>query len=211
MLARYNTARRIAALVLALTGWAALLLQLRLTVSTYMAQGKSPWAAFFYYLGFFTILTNLLAATCLSVTAAQKQLAPRTATVLSAVTVYMAMVGGTHALLLRHAWNPQGLQKLADGLLHDILPLSILVFWLLLVPKGRLQWRSPLPWLIYPLGYLGLTMVTGAVTRQYPYFFIDVTLLGYGRVLLYAFFITLAFLALSYITVAIDRAMAAVR
>jgi len=34
----------------------------------------------------------------------------------------MTMVGAGYTLLLRHLWNPQGAQKLADILLHDVVP-----------------------------------------------------------------------------------------
>jgi hypothetical protein len=211
VLARYNTLRRLAALTLAVIAWSALLLQLCLTINNYAAQGRPASAAILFYLGFFTVLTNLLAAICLSCAAMQKDLSARMISFAAAATAYMAMVGIIYSLLLRHVWEPQAWQKVADVLLHDVMPVSIFLFWLLLVPKKRLNWRSPLPWLIYPLGYLGVTLLVGAATGRYPYPFVDVGLLGYGRVSLNAVMITLAFLILSYVLVAIDRAVSTLR
>ena len=47
---------------------------------------------------------------------------------------YIAIVGITYSLLLRHMWNPQGTQKIADVLLHDVVPV---------LPRTRIRHIEP--------------------------------------------------------------------
>jgi hypothetical protein len=105
------------------------------------------------YFSFFTILTNFLIAIQASVAACLPSsnlgrffLRPG---VTAASTVYIAFVGGGYSLLLRHFWDPEGLQKAADILLHDAVPLLFVFCWLICLPKARLTWKVLLSWLGY--------------------------------------------------------------
>lgn len=203
-----QTARRLCALALALLGWFALSLQWHLTNALAVSDGRSSIAALGVFFSFFTILTNLLAAVCLTALFLVPRISDALTQFTSAVAVYIAVVGITYSLLLRHIWSPQGWQKVADVLLHDAMPVVFVVFWLLFVPKGRLGWRSPLPWLIYPLAYFGVTLVRGAYGATYPYPFVDAGALGYGRVMLNSFGMTVGFVVLGLVFVEIDKLMA---
>ena len=66
------SARQFAALV-ACVAWAALLLQLWLTVTLVLGQGRGFWMGLVVYFGFFTVLTNLFAAVCTTAFAAGPQ------------------------------------------------------------------------------------------------------------------------------------------
>jgi hypothetical protein len=78
-----------------------------------------------------------------------------------------------------HGWAAVGNQ-----LVHTVVPVMALVGWLLAGPRGwfnrRVAWLS----LIFPVFWLAFTLVRGAIAHWYPYPFIDVTTLGYGRVAL---------------------------
>jgi len=50
-------------------------------------------------------------------------------------------VGVSYSLLLRHLRNPQGAQKIADILLHDVVPVMYLGYWLIFIPNGSLRWK----------------------------------------------------------------------
>jgi hypothetical protein len=115
------------------------------------------------------------------------------------------MVGIIYSLLLRHVWDPQGAQKLADIVLHDAMPVAYVLYWLTFWRTGTLPWSIVPLWLIYPIGYLWYCLVHGAITGWYPYHFIDAGRLGYGRVIVNAVVITAAFTLLCLIIVAIDR------
>jgi hypothetical protein len=197
--------RRPAALALALLGWAALGLQLRLSLATAVANGKTIPAGLVIFFSYFTILTNILAALCMTVLALAPQLSDRLVRAAAAVTVYISIVGIVYSLLLRNVWSPQGLQKIADVLLHDGLPLLIVLYWLFFLPHRRLRWTSPLAWLAYPLAYLVFTLALAPFTGFYPYPFIDVAHLGYARVLINALVLTIGFLAAAFTLVALDR------
>ena len=62
-------------------------------------------------------------------------------------------------------------------------------------------------WLLYPLIYLGFILSRGALTRRYPYPFIDAGKLGYPLVLANATALVIAFLVLGLLVLAIGRWM----
>jgi hypothetical protein len=126
----------------------------------------------------------------------------------SATAVYIAIVGITYSLLLRHLWNPQGTQKLADVLLHDVVPVLYVAFWIFLVPKFTLRWSDAVRWLIYPLAYMAYTLARGYVSHWYPYYFIDVDTIGLSRSLIHAAGLLLAFFTLGLLFIAVGRCTA---
>ena len=124
----------------------------------------------------------------------------------SAIVVSIAIVGLAYHLLLRHIWNPQGLQWLADVTLHYAVPLLCLVHWWFCVPPARMAWHAPLAWAAWPLAYLVYALLRGAWLQSYPYPFIDVTALGYPQTLLNAAGLLVVFLLLGSVLVAVGRA-----
>ncbi len=125
--------------------------------------------------------------------------------VLTAVTAYITFVWIAYNLLLRHLWNPEGLQLLVDELLHTFIPLLSILYWLIFVPKPGLQWKSILPWMIYPIVYILCVTARGAFSGFYPYPFIDVSALGYFKVLRNDIGLIGSFLLLSLLFVAIGK------
>jgi hypothetical protein len=200
--------KRLLIILTALAGWTGLLIQLPITIANSRALGMSFPAAVLTYFSFFTILTNLLVATGLTFS-----LWPGTPagaffsrpTVTAALLVYIATVGITYSLLLRRVWNPEGLQKVADVLLHDAVPLLFVFCWIFALRKSHLRWKSVLPWLIYPLAYLAFALARGAFTGRYPYYFIDAGQLGYARTFFHSALLLSAFLVLCLVFVAISR------
>ena len=175
--------RRFAAAVATLA-WAALLLQLWLTMGIVIAQGRGFGMGLVVYFGFFTVLTNLLAALCISAFAVGKKFpGHRIAThpvTLSTVAAAITMVGLVYLLVLRHTWKPEGAQFVADAALHYVNPVLVVLFWFLTMPARAVTWRA-LPWLFaYPLIYLVYVFGRGEIFKIYPYFFIDVGQIGYG-------------------------------
>jgi hypothetical protein len=194
----------------ALVAWFGVLLQLMLSLELAAANGKSAVDGLVVYLGYFTVLTNLLVAVSLS----WPLLGPRSSPgrwfqrpgVASAIAVSIAIVGLAYHLLLRHIWAPQGLQWLADVTLHYAVPLLCMVHWWFCVPPARMAWHAPLAWAAWPLAYLVYALLRGAWLQSYPYPFIDVTALGYPQTLLNAAGLLVVFLLLGSVLVAIGRA-----
>jgi hypothetical protein len=197
-------ARPLLALI-AILGWTAVLLQLYLSTRFALANGKTVAQGLIVYFGFFTVLTNWLV--CLAATL--PLLAPSSASgrffvrpvVLGWVTASIAFVGVAYYVLLRHVWRPQGLQLVADVLLHYVVPVLVLIYSLVVLRGIALRWTAPLWWSSYLLAYFVYALVRGALIASYPYGFIDVTSLGYALVVRNACFLLVAFWLLAYLLV----------
>jgi hypothetical protein len=148
--------------VAALLGWFAVILQFYLIL---LNREASVPETILRYFSFFTILSNILMALCFS----SLLLFPRSAwgsffsrpATLTAITVYMCMVGIIYNLILRSLWDPQGLQRTADDLLHTIDPLFSLGFWVFYVSKARLKWKHAFLWMLYPVVFFFFLIVRG--------------------------------------------------
>jgi hypothetical protein len=136
----YAKIARFSAATIALLGCYALLLQLYLVIVTARATGISVATTVVNYFSFFTISTNLFIAMVLTVslkrTPSKASTFARRPTVQSAAAVYIAIVGIVYSLALRNLWAPEGLQKIADVILHDAIPILYLLYWLIFVRKG---------------------------------------------------------------------------
>lgn len=176
---------RIAAASLAALAWAALLLQLFLTLRLSLANGDGVLRGTWRYLAYFTVLTNLLVAAVATLAARRADGGLDLGWRGCAVTA-IALVGIGYHLLLRHAWNPQGAQWLADMLLHYAVPVAALAWWIAFPPRARIAATAPLRWLAWPALYATYALMRGAFDGFYPYPFIDVHALGLPRVLLNA-------------------------
>lgn len=124
---------------------------------------------------------------------------------LTAVTVYITIVGLVYNILLRLLWEPQGLQLWVDESLHTVIPSLYILFWLLFVPKGGLQWSAIPAWLIYPIVYTFFIMLRGALSGFYPYPFIDLNKIATHEVFINAGAVLIGFLVLSLVLVGIGK------
>lgn len=200
---------RVAAAALACVAWAGGLLQLYLSLSLALAGGKGVVVGVAIYLGYFTVLTNLLVAVALT----WPLLAPGSApakffsrpAVLSGVATSIVFVGLSYHFLLRHVWNPQGLQLFADVLLHYAVPLLCALHWWAFVPKTELRWTDALRWCAYPIAYFASVLARGALFGSYPYHLINVHTLGWRQTLANAGGLLLAFVLLGLMLIAIGR------
>lgn len=195
--------------VAALVAWAAVVLQLVLSLQLAVANGRGVVGGIIVYLGYFTILTNILVALALSTPLA----APSSALgrffarpgVATAVATAITVVGLAYFFLLRQIWDPQGWQFVADAALHYATPILFLLYWALVVPKAGLRFADIPLWLLYPLGYMVYVLIRGALTGLYPYYFIDVNVLGYGAAFLNALGVLLAFIIVAAALVLVAR------
>ena len=184
----------------ALLGWTALALQLVLTLTT---VGGTALDGIWRYLGYFTVIANIFAATVLTLAVLDRR-KPRLE--FSAATA-MVLVGITYSLLLRETWDPRGWQKVADVLLHDVMPVLVALFWLLR-PHGGLRWRDVWLCVILPLGYFAYALGRGAADGWYPYAFMDVAQAGAGAVAVNCTVMGAAFLAMAALLKLLDARLA---
>jgi hypothetical protein len=199
-------AARAVAMVGALVGWAALLLQFGLLMASFRAEGGTALGGIWRFFGFFTILSNILAAIVLTHAA----LKPRAATGLTdppvelAVTTAMALVGIVYAVVLRALWEPQGWQKLADVALHDAMPIIVVLFFLLR-GHGALRWRDAITALTIPVGYGLYALARGAIDGWYAYPFLDAGKLSAVQMAVNMAGLTLGVLALALLLIAVAK------
>ncbi|HEX7814427.1 Pr6Pr family membrane protein [Dyella sp.] len=203
------SSHRLLALFGAIVGWFGLLLQLYLTIALKRIAGEGLGAALWLYLGYFTILSNILAAMALTACALRSRSGPmaifqRPGT-WTCVTMSMLVVGLVYNVMLRGLWHPQGLQILGDNIVHVAMPAWILLYWWLAVPKATLRWPHVWIWLVYPAVYFAYALLRGAWDGWYPYPFLDVKAIGYGQVFIDALVVLSAFLVIGLGLIALGR------
>jgi len=187
-------------------GWFALVTQFYIN----MTSGISGiWELMVRYFSYFTIQTNILVAVCFTTLLLKPQskwgrFFSRQQT-LSAITVYIVIVGLIYNTILRFLWEPEGLQKIVDELLHSVIPLLVLFYWFVFTAKDRLQWKNVLPWLIYPFAYIVYVLIRGSVSGFYPYPFINTQRLGLDKVLVNSVGIAFVFICMSLLLVMIAK------
>ena len=195
----------------ALAGWAGLAIQQYLIFYSRWSSGASLLGGLVNFFSFFTVLTNTLAVVVLSYALVKRDsaakrffLAPK---VSSGIAVSIAVVGLAYSLLLRHLWQPEGFQFIADELLHDVMPVLFLIYWWRCVPKGTLQLKHIGAWVIYPLVYFAYVLLRGHLLGQYQYPFIDVDSLGYPHVFVNAGGILVGFVLIALAVVGLDKSL----
>jgi hypothetical protein len=192
---------RLAAAVVALAAWAGLAVQFAATFGQTGSVGDTLWIL----LRYFTVITNLLVAVTMTRVATGQRISPF---FLAGLTLAIMFVGIVYAILLHGLAELGGLALIADVLLHYVVPIAMAVYWPAFAPKIGLAWRDPLLWCVYPLAYLLYAVLRGSIDGRYPYPFIDVSTLGYGRILLNSFMLLLTYLLAGTALVALGRIMA---
>jgi hypothetical protein len=196
--------------ITAAIGWFAIVLQYFITLR--YETGGDYLAALVRLLAYFTILTNILVALAMTL----PWLAPQSkwgafftrASVRTAIASYIIVVSAVYYLVLRKLLNPQGWPLVTDTIEHAIVPVLYGLDWLLFVPKQSLSAKSVPWWLIYPVCYATYSLLHGALTGFYPYPFLDVTELGYERVLQNMGLLMMVFTVLGLVLVGIARIFA---
>ena len=151
-------------------------------IATLVERGVFNPVNFFSY---FTIQNNVLvlATLILSAIAVASGTNDRLDTWRAAVTAYILVVGIGFSVLLA---NLEGQVLTAvpwdNTVLHYLMPMVMLVDYLIDRPRRRIPFRSGLRWLIYPVAYVGYSLIRGAVTDWYPYPFLDPATNGYTSV-----------------------------
>ncbi|MBW8125833.1 MULTISPECIES: Pr6Pr family membrane protein [Pseudomonas] len=193
----------------ALAGWTGLATQQYLIFYSRWESGASLMGGLVNFFSFFTVLTNTLAVVVLSYAWVNRDCAAKRfflgPKVSSGIAVSIVVVGLAYNLLLRHLWQPEGFQFIADELLHDVMPVLFFIYWWRCVPKGNLHVRHIAAWVIYPLVYFGYALLRGDLLGQYQYPFIDVGTLGYPQVFVNAGEILAGFVLIALMVVGLDR------
>lgn len=157
----------------------------------------------FNYLGYFTNLSNILAGLILLISAwylaKSRRPSVKDDLIRGAATLYMVITGLVYITLL--SGEDLGLlMPWVNIVTHIILPLYVLADWLYQPPRNKLSLTHVAAWLIWPVVYVGYTLVRGSMTGWYPYPFLDPSQTGgYAGVALYGLAILVAFLAIGWL------------
>jgi hypothetical protein len=177
--------QRLILFLIATLGWFALVAQLILII---MNRKVSVAETIVRYFSFFTILTNTSVAVSSSILLSRKKSKmhsfvekPETIT---AVALYITVVGIVYNVILRFTWEPKGLQLVVDELLHTVIPVLFIVFWLRYDARRAIRWTNVFTWLLYPLLYCVYVLLRGSASGFYPYPFINVNELGLIQVMI---------------------------
>ena len=201
--------RRLAVL-LAVLGWAALMLQAWISITRHIALGNGAAYGVMMYTGYFTILTNALCAAVATAVALGARASPalqvlRRPAFITAAAVSILLVGVIYHLLLRAIHHPVGLEYACNIALHYLVPPLFVSFWWLAVPRGVLVWRDLWLAFAFPAAYAVYVLARGEIAGVYPYPFFDVTKLGYSDVLRNAVGLSGVFVATGLTMLALKR------
>ena len=186
----------------ALLAWFAVITQFVLMLINRITDVGETIIRFF---SFFTILTNLLVALYFTAIFIKKSTNSLNAGTLTAITVYITIVGLVYQVVLREIWEPTGLQRFVDELLHSVIPTVVILFWWTYENKNKVLWKSIPSWLLYPLCYLIYILVRGNVSNFYPYPFVNVTSIGIKTVLTNSVFLLFFFIIMAIIFVGLGK------
>lgn len=206
----YNpVTKKIVMWTIAIIAWFALFAQFYLILQSTRQTGFSTFKTIVNFFSYFTILSNLLVAVCLT----SSLLSPTSksgsffskAKVQSAIALYIFIVGLVYNLVLRGIFTVTGLDWVVDNLLHVVVPVLFVLYWFIYTARGVLQWKNIFPWLFFPVFYLIYSLIRGTVTGWYAYPFIHAANLGYRKVVINCFFVAFAFFGVGLLFIMINR------
>jgi len=203
---------RIAHLVVAIVAGGALLLQLVLVIqgSAVLVEEDPPGlgARLGRFVLYFTVQSNALVALSAATLARDPSRdGPGWRALRLAAVVGITITAVVHFVLLRPLLELDGLDQLADTLLHKIVPVLAVVAWLVWGPRPRVDLRSIGLALVWPVSWLALIFVVRALTGWVPYPFLDADEEGWGAVVAACVGITVLFLVVCAAAHALDRRM----
>lgn len=124
-----------------------------------------------------------------------------------------SMFGITVTLIIYHViLSPlaafTGIASVSNIGLHYVVPILAIVGFVLFGPHPRVTGKALLLAGIWPLAYIVLTVVQGAITGFYPYPFVNVSKLGFGTVALNGLGVVALLLAVGAVYWVIDLLIA---
>jgi hypothetical protein len=150
------------------------------------------------FFAFFTILSNLFGAVVwLWLAARSRRQRTRTDDLLrGAATLYLVVTFVVVVLLLQGAELSLS-DRLVDLIVHKLFPILVVIDWIVDPPETDLRMRDVAIWLIFPLIWLALTLIRGAVDAWYPYPFLDPDNGGYRSVAYHVIVVLAGFLVIA--------------
>ena len=162
----------------------------------------------FNFFSYFTIQSNLIgvAAFVAAAVAWRPTRSRALDLVRGAAVVYLTVTFVVFAILLSGTDVDTAIPWV-DTVVHRVFPVVVIADWLLDPPAVRITFRQSLVWLVYPLAWVGYTLLRGVVVDWYPYPFLNPANGGYGTVAVYVVAILLFGIVLCWAVSAVGSAM----
>jgi hypothetical protein len=174
----------------------------------FITQSQRPDFVPGNFFSFFTIQSNLIAASLFVYLAALRSVPPRELDLVrGAVVTYMMLMSVVHALLLSGYETILQVPDLSvNTILHKVMPLIVVLDWFIQPPRSRIGFARATIWTMYPVLYFGYTELRGSQVDWYPYHFLDPRRDGgYPAVLAVSAAIMVGFLIATWLLVAISQ------
>ena len=157
------------------------------------------------FFSYFTILSNILAAMCFTAILFNFLTFFKSYKTQLAIAVYISIVAIVYNIVLRFIWEPTGLQRIVDELLHVVNPMIFVIYWFMIKNEISIPYKFIFKILIFPLVYLFCVLSIGNFSNYYPYPFLDIKTLGYTNVVINCLGISTAFAIVSLLFVFISN------
>lgn len=142
-----------------------------------MSEGRSLFGAMLHFFSFYTNWTNiLLVLIYLDLFKGFSNLSSPTMGVTGLSSIIMVMI--VYHFLLAATHNPEGIDKITNIIMHYITPVIFTLFWLTTRHIGALRWGDLYKFIMFPMAFLIFTYIKAAITGEYPYDFLNISLNG---------------------------------
>jgi hypothetical protein len=136
------------------------------------------------YFSYFTILSNIVVIiVCTLLALGRARPTPVMRALRMDSLMMISVTGLVFALVLAPSFHPDGLEYVTNPLHHYVTPILAVATWLVWGPRGWLRLSSVFTALVIPVIWLAYTFLRGAVIHAFPYGFLAVDELGWGRAL----------------------------
>jgi hypothetical protein len=158
------------------------------------------------FLSYFTILSNVVVVIVL-VALWRGRIGPTPVwRALRMDSLLMITVTGLiFVIVLRPEAHLEGLQYITNTTEHYITPVLTVVTWLIWGPRGWFRLGTVFAALVVPLLWVAYALARGAVIDAYPYGFLDVATLGWGKALVNIGGVLVLGIVLGFIFLGIDK------
>lgn len=155
------------------------------------------------FFSYFTNLSNLLGAGVFVYTAVTGRRGLVIDLLRGAAVEYLVITGIVYALLLSGSSESLGVLPWVNVVVHEIMPVAVIVDWVVVPPSHRIPLRRAMIWLIFPVAFMVYSLVRGPIVDWYPYPFLDPGKVGgYSGVALYGLGIAVAFIVVALLVAA---------
>ncbi len=149
-----------------------------------LLRGSSTAGRVVRVLSFFTIQSNLLCGFVSVQLAVDPSRDGRGRRALRLAALFgITVTGIVYSTVLARIHEPDGAaETFVNDVVHYVVPVMMVLGWLLFGPRPRIDRATVLGSAVFPVAWMGYTMMRGAIWGWYPYPFLDVTTHGYARV-----------------------------